>query len=117
MAREQRVGSLVNLIGDNALDNAEAAVGVGVTEIMWTDRKAGTIIEVKRNGKTLVVQYDKATRTDANGMSDAQSYSFERDANGATREFTLRKDGTYRAKGGTGRLIVGVRDHYHDYSF
>jgi hypothetical protein len=112
-----RAGSLVNLIGDTALDNTEAAVGVGVTEIMWTDRRAGTIIEVKRNGRTLVVQYDEAIRTDANGMSDAQSYRFERNTDAATREFTLRKDGTYRVKGGSGRLILGVRDAYHDYSF
>ena len=112
-----RAGSLQNLIGDTALDSTEAAVGVGVTEIMWTDRKAGTIIEVKRNGRTLVIQYDKAIRTDGLGMTDAQTYRFERDTDGATREFTLRKDGTYRVKGGSGRLILGVRDSYHDYSF
>jgi hypothetical protein len=112
-----RAGSLQNLIADRASNGNDAKVGNGATVIFWTDRKAATIIEVSKTGHRVTVQADKAIRTDDHGMSDAQSYRFERDENGATYEATRRKDGSYRLKGGDSRVLLGVRDHYHDYSF
>jgi hypothetical protein len=112
-----RAGSLQNLIADQASNGNEAKVGDGATVVMWTDRKAATIIEVSKTGHEVTVQFDTAIRTDGRGMTDAQSYRFERNENGATRVATRRKDGSYRIKGGQERVLMGVRDHYHDYSF
>lgn len=112
-----RTGSLVNHLMDQSGDAAKVEVGVGATMVMWSDRHAGTVVEVSRTGHRLVWQEDKATRTDSNGMSDAQSYSYERDPNGRAVVFTRRKDGSYRQTGGSARLLVGVRQSYHDYSF
>lgn len=112
-----RAGSLQNLIADQSKDAEQVEVGVGATVVSWTDRHAGTVVEVSKSGHRIVVQEDTATRTDTNGMSDAQSYSFERNENGRLYEATRRKDGTYRLKGGTSRVLIGVRDRYHDYSF
>lgn len=112
-----RAGSLQNLIADQSGDSAKPEVGQGVTIVSWTDRSAGTIIEVSKTGHKIVVQDDTAIRTDSNGMSDAQSYRFERNTNGGITEATRRKDGSYRVKGGSQRVLIGVRDSYHDYSF
>lgn len=111
------VGSLQNLLADQAPDEAAVEVGAGATIVSWTDRQACTVIEVSPSGHRVTAQYDTATRTDSNGMSDAQSYEFERNEQGATRVFSRRKNGDYRLVGGTARLLVGVRSHYHDYSF
>lgn len=112
-----RVGSLHNLIADGSDDAATPEVGMGATVVMWTDRHAATIVEVSRTAHKVVVQYDRATRTDKYGMSDAQSYEYEADPNGRTETYSRRKDGSYRIAGGQGRLLVGVRSHYHDFGF
>jgi hypothetical protein len=112
-----RTGSLINRIADNAVDAQTPEVGLGATVVLWSDRKAATILSISPTGHRIVVQYDIATRTDQNGMSDSQSYRYERDTDGRIEEFTRRKDGSYRIVGGDSRLLVGVRDHYHDYSF
>lgn len=112
-----RAGSLQNVMADRASNGNEAKVGDGATVVHWTDRTACTVVEVSKTGHRVVVQEDKATRTDSNGMSDAQSYEFSRNENGSTYEATRRKDGSYRVKGSTERVLMGVRSHYHDYSF
>jgi hypothetical protein len=55
---------------------------MGATVLMYSDRHAGTIVEVC--GKRLMWQADTASRTDKNGVSDAQSYSYERNPKGET---------------------------------
>ena len=115
-----RAGSLQNLIADQALDAVDAeavTLGTGGTVVSWTDRHAVTVIGMSRSGHQIEVQYDTAIRTDSNGMSDAQSYRFERDTDGRIATFSRRKDGTYRIVGGQTRLLIGVRSAYHDYSF
>ncbi len=112
-----RAGSLQNMLYDGATNEVEAEVGMGGTYVMWTDRKAVTVVEVSRTGHRVVTQDDTATRVDSNGMSDAQRYEFSRDENGTLRTFTRRKDGAYRETGGTSRLLLGARQHYYDYSF
>lgn len=113
---EQRTGSLVNHLYDGAIGKSPE-VGDGATIVHWTDRTAATVVEVSRTGHRIVVQADKAIRTDSYGMSDAQSYRYERDENGALTAATRRKDGSYRVTGGSSRVLIGKRDAYHDYSF
>jgi hypothetical protein len=89
-------------------------VGMGVTVLYWTDRKAGTII--KTTAKTITVQEDTATRIDDNGMSEAQQYEYAPDPDGRITVFRLTKKG-WRGPGGGPGLAIGHRDAYHDYSF
>ena len=108
-------GNLMNRISESA-KQAEPKVGDGATINMYTDRKAGTIIEVC-TPKKIRVQLDNATRTDNLGMSDSQDYSYERDANGPVYTFTQRKNGMWIESKGSNGLTIGVRRQYHDFSF
>jgi len=108
---------LTQLYEEQAAEIAGPQVGDGVTMAGWTDRHAATVI--KRTPKTVTVQQDKATRSDSNGMSDAQSYTYERDPEGATYRFSLRANGTWRKVGDSdkGMRMVAGRREYYDYSF
>lgn len=104
----------------------ELKVGDGVTINYYTDKKAATIIAIDPNGKWIDVQWDKAIRTDNNGMSNCQSYRFERDENGHVTRFykTRKKEYTFFTE--TGKysynsygtyLSLKIRQEYYDYSF
>lgn len=117
----RQTGSLVNHLLSSASGEPPPKVGLGATVLGWTDRKAGTIVEV--GDGFFVVQLDTAKRTDSNGMSDAQSYSYTPNPNGA--RYTFKRVGRGRCKGywrengrsdGSG-VCIGVRDQHHDYSF
>jgi hypothetical protein len=112
-------GSLNNLLMSNA-KAPEPKVGMGATRLSWTDRDPYTIIEV-RSPKRIVVQADDARRSDANGMSESQSYLFIPDPNGHKVVLTLRKNGKWVPEGeplkGAGSFLIGSRGKYHDYSF
>ena len=92
-------------------------VGMGATINYWSDRHPGTIIQVTRNYKRIVIQEDIATRIDNNGMSESQKYTYQPDPNGVIYIATLRKDGRYRITGGKTFVSIGYRDRYYDYSF
>lgn len=92
-------------------------VGIGATISFHSDRVATTLIQVTHKGKRLILQRDKATRIDHNGMSEIQEYNYEKDTNGEIYTATLRKDGAYRLVGGTERVSLGVRREYYDFSF
>lgn len=110
-------GSLINHLMDSSWQSLQPEVGMGATFVQWSDREAGTIIEVSKTGHRLVWQEDRATRIDTNGMSDAQQYSYESDPGGSRLTFTRRRDGSYRLLGSQSRLLLGVRDKHYDYSF
>ena len=111
-------GSLTNRIAE-CIPPPNPQVGMGATILMYSDRHAATVVAVK--GKSVFVVEDIATRTDKNGMSETQEYSYAPNPNGPTEEFTLRKNGTYVKAGGSMRtgtiLRIGERDAYHDFSF
>lgn len=106
-------GSLINQLSgtDPAL---VPTVGMGATHLMYSDRAAYTVIAVSASGKTVTVQRDKATRTDMNGMSECQTYTFEPDPQGSTYVLRLTKRG-WAHKGS--RFALGYRSEYHDFSF
>ena len=99
-------------------------VGMGATQLGYSDRHAGTIVSVGKFGKTptgrIGWKMDIATRTDGNGMSESQSYDYKENPEAETIYYTLRKDGTYVVEGESlkhgRRLQLGVRDKYHDFS-
>lgn len=92
-------------------------VGMGATILLYTDRKAATIIQVHASGRMLVAQLDHAIRTDSNGRSEVQTYRYEPNPEGAKRVFRLNKKGMWVGSGGGPQLYIGSREHYHDYGF
>jgi hypothetical protein len=95
-------------------------IGEGATICMWSDRHAGTIVGASPSRKSVTWQQDTATRTDTHGMSEDQSYSYERDENGRKIIFTLRSNGKWVQRGQsmhTGTRLVPGRHKFHDYSF
>jgi hypothetical protein len=92
-------------------------VGMGTTELCWTDRHAYTVVEVVSDRK-IIVQRDTATRSDKDGMSDSQSYTYTPNPNEPRLVLTLRKDGKWRRMGDSGNVFaLGFRQEYQDYSF
>ena len=117
-------GNLCNRIMETAKTPAPVA-GMGATILMYSDRKAATIcfLQGTKAGKVncVTVREDRAIRTDKNGMSDAQSYIYERNDDAPLIAYTLRSNGAWVRLGESGksgqRLLIGTRDHHHDYSF
>lgn len=92
-------------------------VGMGATEIIGTDRTPYTVIEVLSPRK-IRVQADFYKRTDANGMSDFQTYEYAPNIEGVIETLTKRKDGNWRVMGTDDSLFrIGYRRKYYDYSF
>jgi len=106
-------GSLINQIAGTS-PTLVPVVGMGATRMCWSDRYPYTVIAVSASGKTIKVQSDKYTRTDANGMSECQTYEYAPDPNGVTITVRLTKRGWY-AKGS--KFCLGSRSRYHDFSF
>ena len=106
------------------------AVGDGATFLLYSDRWAGTVVDVFTKGKTTYVrvQRDTSVRTDTNEFSELQSYSFSRNPSGLIATFKRDKAGrwvevvmnpeTGRYNGGfSGSVKFGERDEYFDFSF
>jgi hypothetical protein len=93
------------------------AVGMGATYFGYTDRDAYTILSISKSGKGFTMQEDTATRTDTNGMSESQDYTFTPNPRGRVVTVKMTKNG-WRVGGMRGhKVAVGVRDSYYDYSF
>ena len=117
----QETGSMVNLLcGFTARNTVDPVVGGGCTEYCWSDRHAYTVVEVV-TPKKVVVQQDKAKRTDKNYMSECQDYVFTPDPEAPKKVLTLRLDGKWREQGcskGNGNVFrFGHRNKYYDYTF
>lgn len=115
-----QTNSLVNMVYAQT-KNPTPTVGMGATICGWTDRHAATVFAVSKSGKKVMVQEDKATRTDSNGMSDCQSYDYEPNPKAQVQTFTLRKNGRWVSEGSgmhSGTVLsLGHRHSYHDFSF
>lgn len=119
MSLTSPTGSLINnLVANFAQPTPEA--GMGATRLSYTDRRAYTVVRVV-GLKTVEVRADKATRTDANGLSEVQAYAYEADADAPLETVTLRRNGRWVLKGesalhGTA-FVLGYRQAYCDPSF
>src|SRR5690348_16694074 len=58
-----------------------------------------TVIEVRRNGKELVIQRDKTIIDGKNSYADEAPRHYVRDESGRIETITYRKDGTFIVKG------------------
>jgi len=103
-------GSLMNHL---MAGGTQPKIGMGATILMWTDRKAGTIVKITPT--QVHVQEDTAVRADNNGMSECQEYAYSPNPAGYVHVFRKTKRG-YRNKAGNA-LSIGERDTYYDFSF
>lgn len=102
-------------------------VGMGATFTHGNDRIPCTVVEIKRNGREVVLRADRAVRTDANGMSDRQSYEYYPDPTGeiyrvSRREFIKGEPSRFKLIGHATSAPgcyadFGGRSRFHDYSF
>lgn len=114
---QMETASLISSMMVSSRESLFPFVGMGATEICWTDRHAYSVIEVSKNGRRVKAQRNKVTRTDTNGMSESQAYQFEPDPTATVLTLSLRKDGRWRRVADTQLFALGHRSEYHDYSF
>jgi hypothetical protein len=120
--------NLMSEVGMAQTAHKDPQIGMGATICMHSDRHAGTVIGIDQPKKMVIIQRDKAKRTDNWGMSDSQEYSYTPDSEGATYIFKFGKDNRWheyltnretfrlnKVKGGCG-LILGDRDEHYDFS-
>jgi hypothetical protein len=122
-----QTGSLVNhLYSRMTLNEPEPTVGMGVTMLSWSDRDAGTIIEVNTKKRYIAVTEDDAKRIDNNGISEGQEYEYTTRLDGCITYYKKDKNGQWRKcyynennrmVFGRGGLILGRREKYYDFSF
>jgi hypothetical protein len=111
-------GSLTNLLM-NRSKTVTPEVGMGVTELCWSDRRPYTIVEIV-SPKRIIVQADKATRTDKNFESESQAYEYSPNPDAPRVTLTLRSNGKWAKQGESSKgagWIFGLRQAYHDFSF
>ena len=122
-----QTASLVNhMYSRMTIGAPEPIVGMGVTMLLWTDRQAGTIVEVNTKKRYIAVTEDSTKRIDNNGISESQKYEYNAVMDGYRNYY--RKDRKnqwrrcfYKENGrlvfGSGGLIIGHRESYYDFSF
>lgn len=93
--------------------------GMGASMQIGSDSDAYTISRVSKTGKTFWMKRDIATRTDTNGISENQKYSYKSDPDASETRVTKRKDGRWRVTGyeTTGAVGLDFRRTYRDPSF
>ena len=105
-------GTLTNLVySENK--SPKPKIGDGATLLLWSDRHAYTVIEVKKNH--VFVTRDIAERTDQNFEKGPQEYTYQTDPDATPIRATLHKSGKYYI--GNQVLQIGYRNEHYDYSF
>lgn len=106
----------MNRIITNNYESAKPEIGMGVTQICWSDRHPYTIVEIV-SPKEIVVQSDRSSRIDDRGMSDMQDYEYTPNPNAPRITLYNRyKDGHWRERAGGTIYMLGRREEYYDYS-
>ena len=111
--------SFGNPIHDQTFKMPDPEVGMGCTQMMWTDRNAYTVMEVLSPTRITVTR-DRAKRTDKNGLSESQTYEYTTDPDGCPLIVTKRRNGRWVAQGDSqtsSHFAMGERSTYSDPSF
>jgi hypothetical protein len=105
-------------------DKQHIEVGVGATQVLFTDTNPYTVIKVSENGKTLWLQADEAIRVGSGPvpMGTTLEYTYKPDPKGHVVEVTLRKSGRWHEAGSADshnsvHYRIGARRKYRDASF
>lgn len=122
-----QTGSLINHMYSRMTNGEpEPTVGMGVTMLSWTDRDAGTIVEVNMKKRYIAVTEDSKRRIDNNGISESQEYEYTTVMDGHRNYYRKDRKGQWRRcyyndnnrlVFTTGGLIIGRRESYYDFSF
>lgn len=102
--------------------NIEPKVGMGATYGYGSDCYPATIIEVSPSGKRLTIQRDEVLVTSGSDQTGDKIYTLLEDPNGATIEYSLRKNNRWYPVGQpidhrSYGLTIGSRTYYQDPSF
>lgn len=126
-------GSILNRLQENSTGDTPV-VGMGVTELCYTDRHPYEVIEVK-DATHIVVREMDYRRTDDCGMSEHQEYEYTSKPDGKIYHLVLRNgrwrnyewkdsydDECNRTRELTRRLgsngwYIGKAERYYDFSF
>jgi len=109
-------GSLTNAI-ENQTRSLKPEVGMGVTELCYSDRHPYTVVKILSE-RRIQVRADKATRVDENGMSECQRYTYETDENSPAITLRLNKHERWKQVGcPDGKTyFIGEREEYYDFT-
>jgi hypothetical protein len=103
-------------------------VGMGVTELMYSDRNVYTITVVDVNGRWFKCQEDRSAKDEENSDKEwpfrKQVYRYYRNHTAPEIKVTLRKDGEWRKVGvttagstRTSYFVLNHRSKFFDYTF
>lgn len=121
-------GSLVNRTYEAMTIGApEPFAGMDATITSYTDRQAATVFDWDPKARIVIVRCDRVTRP-ADAQPYTQDWVCKPNPNGTPWYFRQSKSGRWERvtlnpvtrrwnKVDAGGLILGVKDHYHDYSF
>lgn len=108
-------GDVMNRLMEN-MQPETPQVGMGATELLYSDRHAYTVVEVV-NAKVIMVKRDIAT-CDHRHTSDSQKWQYQEDPKAKPIKLKLHKKGYWYQEGDTTtRFLVGVREEYFDPCF
>jgi hypothetical protein len=109
-------GSLVNAIG-NQTRSMVPEVGMGVTELMYSDRHPYTVVKILSD-KKIQVTADNVRRIDDQGFSECQKYEYTSDDNATPITLFLNKFGRWKRQGDPQgpTYLIGRREEYYDYT-
>lgn len=107
----------MSMKGGTQMNQIAPRIGIGATITCGSDSYPATVIQVTQNGKRIVLQEDKAVRTDNNGMSGPQTYNYSEDSEGRIFIATFRRDGSFKLVGTQQSVYIGKRRKYYDPSF
>ena len=111
-------GSLQNRLQEGA--GVKPEVGMGVTEMQWSDRTPWEVVEVIDDRHIKVRRLDWK-RIDNNGMSECQDYEYTSNEENYVATLFLTKQNQWRERIGRSlgcnRFHVGFAERYYDYTF
>lgn len=113
-------GSIDNRLLENA-KMPDPVVGMGATEICYSDRHPYEVIAVK-DARHITVRELDWKRIDHNGMSESQEYKYSSNPENRTANLFLTKQGKWRERQADGRLgcnafYIGFAERYYDFCF
>lgn len=112
-------GSLQNRLEERAR-MPEPEVGMGVTEMCWSDRHPYEVVEIK-DERHIVVRALDSKRIDNNGFSESQEYEYTSNTNNPVITLFKTKNGEWRERIGRtlgcNRFVIGYAEKYYDFSF
>ncbi len=109
-------GSLQNAIG-NQTKSLKPEIGMGATEICYSDRHPYTVVAILGD-KKIQVQADCSKRTDNAGYSESQQYDYTPNTEAPILTLRLNKFGRWKVAGEPDgwTYLIGRREEHYDFT-